>query len=200
MNPSVWFRLGLIGVVLLACLCMVTGVSFARYQIARSENATLQAKDPSHVYLGSLLDGAFAPGVGQWTLNGNGQQTLNIVIGNSSLTEISRDDQTARIRAIVSLGVWDGDEDLTLRLTAPIPGTNPVEYQVVDGTAIRISEQSPLYTTFGEGWVFRFFGADGKELSWPLEGGTLSVVPMDLTVEYAQLLDTSLIQIQLIGD
>lgn len=199
-NRGVWYRLGLLVVVLMTCLLAAAGVTYARYQITESRSVTLQAQDPSYVYLGSLLDGNFAPGVGRWTLNADGQQQLDFVIGNSSLTEVAQEDQTARIRAIVSLGAWDGEEDLNLVLTAPVPNTDPIEYQVVKATATRISGQSPLYATFGEGWVFRFFGSDGEELSWPLEGGTLSVVSMYMTVEYADLLDTSLIQLQLIGE
>ena len=70
----------------------------------------------------------------------------------------------------------------------------------VDGKAYTaaarpVDVDSPVHTSFGEGWVYCFLDAEGNELRWLLEGDALSAKQMQLTVTTREGLDTSLLRL-----
>lgn len=66
--------------------------------------------------------------------------------------------------------------------------------------AISIKEGSPLYNTMGEGWVFVFADEQGEELVWTLEGGKQSFIPFTIQAAGMNITETSLMQLQIIGE
>ncbi len=168
-------------------------------------------------------------GTGVWdTTGGECKMTFTVAngIGTDPETgEIScaKEDQQVIIRLIGSLGIWNGTDELKMYLRVPSTETETeetgteataettetteteetlpsAEPKGVAATAVRIPQDSPLYLTYGDGWVFTFLDEEGEELSWLLEGGEFSCLEMILRLEGAAAENVSMLQLQITGD
>lgn len=74
------------------------------------------------------------------------------------------------------------------------------QYPSYAAYVMRIPENSALYHSFGDGWVFRFLDDEGQELTWTLEEGKLSCVELNITINGDVLAGTSLFQLQIVAE
>ena len=204
LNISSWYSLGLTALLVISCLVVSTGMAWARYRTEETESIYFKAREPVSVYLGKVeygegnaAEGKFVQtNEGSWELNEGGQLQLRFAVANgTSEAAFEERNQEVYVRIVGSLGIQTVADNISLKLTYPNE-ENPDTPNVVKATAVRIDPNSTLYSTYGDGWVFTF-REEGEELTWTLEGGELSYIEMDLTVEGGTLADTSLLQLQI---
>lgn len=182
--------------VLLACVFLMIGAAWARYQTKNSQIFSYEQKDYSFVYLWHSYDeetDTFQSQPSTWQTEGD-QRTLNFCVSNGTTESCAQDDQRVRIRLLVSLGAWGGVEEMDATLNLPQTGES------FQGSAQPIAENSPICSTFGEGWVIIFCDEEGQEAGWTLNGPELSYLEGQITVQNVELQDTTLMQLQVIGD
>lgn len=204
LNISSWYSLGLTALLVISCLVVSTGMAWARYRTEETESIYFKAREPVSVYLGKVeygegnaAEGKFVQtNEGSWELNEGGQLQLRFAVANgTSEAAFEERNQEVYVRIVGSLGIQTVADNISLKLTYPNE-ENPDTPNVVKATAVRIDPNSTLYSTYGDGWVFTF-REEGEELTWTLEGGELSYIEMDLTVEGGTMADTSLLQLQI---
>lgn len=181
---------------LLISILLVVGTVWARYQARVSQEFDYALKEYSFVYLWHSYNEeteSFLNRQSVWQTVGE-QKTLDFCVSNGTAESYARDDQRVNVRLLVSLGAWNGTENMTVYLHLPQTGES------FQGTVQPIVENSPVHRTFGEGWTITFCNADGEETDWTLKGGELSFWEMQIALQDAQLLDTTLMQLQVIGD
>lgn len=228
LHTASWYLLGLAALLLLGCVIGTVGSSFARYRSQVEGDIRFQARSPEEVFLGTLSeDGTvFLPSSSASWVTENGQSVMRFAVANGNSEEnYAQTDMQAAIRLVGSLGVCQTEEDLTVTLavpraaeaaTADLSGEDAVaaqtetdptellepaamEYDVFQATAQRITQQSPLYTSFGEGWVFFFLDDDKNEVTWLLKGGEHAVTEMILTIDGIRSDAVNLVQLQVTG-
>ena len=204
LNISSWYSLGLTALLVISCLVVSTGMAWARYRTEETESIYFKAREPVSVYLGKVeygegnaAEGEFVQtNEGSWELNEDGQLQLRFAVANgTSEAAFEERNQEVYVRIVGSLGIQTVADNISLKLTYPNE-EKPDTPNVVKATAVRIDPNSTLYSTYGDGWVFTF-REEGEELTWTLEGGELSYIEMDLTVEGGTMADTSLLQLQI---
>lgn len=227
MNIARWYALGLAVLLVVACLMIATGTSLARYRSEAVKSLQFEVREPVAVCLGKVEyseseitenelgdpdAGTFVPiHDGRWELNEKGQLQLQFAVANGTsdqdYDEVSRQ---FSVRLVATQGVQTG-EDLAVTLILPpeekadtVAGsTNSAESippTQIKATAVRIAPDTQLHRTFGDGWVFYFLDENGEEeLFWTLEGGQFSWLDLDITVDHGAVMDTSLLQLQIVG-
>ena len=199
---------GLAAVMSVLCLMGAVGVSYARYQVNRSDSVFFTPQQSAQVHLGQMAageDGQMvfdARAVGKWeTVENQSELTFAVANGTSS-EEYAQQDQLVQLRLIGSLGVWDGQQTINVMLRVPLQEvtdeTQP-QYEEIPGIATRIPEESPLYKIFGDGWMFTFLDENIEEKTWFLEGDTFSVLQFSIVIEGIELTDPSLFQLTATG-
>ncbi len=206
-NISRWALPMLLLLLTVGCLVASTGGALARYRAEWKETIYFEVRPPEQVVLGKMVtdeNGTVsfdATAQGAWETV-EGKQQLEFTVANGTTEEAySQENQRIHLRLIGTLGIWDGDEEFTVTLQLPPEedAEESEEPKKVQATVIRIQEGSPMYTTFGDGWVFAFYDEEGEELSWLLEGGELDTVTMTLILEGAAQNEASLLQLQISG-
>lgn len=192
-----WCLLGLTALLLTACVLLATGTAFARYKESFTADVTLQPQLPSKVLLwaGSDPQTDYVPGAGSWSVV-DGQQTMAFLVTNTGTDgQIPAMDQSFRLRLAAGMGAWDGKTALALRLTVTEKDVTHIYYATIHP----IEADTPLHREFGDGWYFTFLDDKGKELSFSLEGGARSTIPLELALENAAFTDPALVKLQVIG-
>ena len=177
-----------VAVVLLVCLWMAVGTAFARYRYKQTDNLTFapQTTTGIHLFGGVAGDGSFTQLPAGFTDGVNGQELRFLISNGTAKDTFAQQDTRVRVRLAGTLGLGSGD-NLHAQLT--VNGT------VYTATVKKIDVQSPMYITFGEGWLCCFEDAKGNELIWELEGGQLSYTQMDLCIQTAEGVDISMLQL-----
>lgn len=199
---------GLAAVMALLCLIGAVGVSYARYRVDWNEGIFYTPRQPAQVYLGQMVtreDGQIqfdSQAVSSWVAVDNKQRLTFSVANGTSAEDFAQLDQQVQLRLVGSLGIWDGQQTVNVTMYVPReakPGEIPPQLDTFTAQANRILPDSPLYKTFGDGWVFTFLDEAGEEASWLLEGETLSLVHMSIMIEGVELTDPSLFQLTVTG-
>lgn len=221
LNISLWCMLGVAVVLMVGVLIGSVGTSFARYRAEREETIAFQARAMESIYLGRMEypkqdsgDGetdetveaadqeqelVFVPNAENGWSTVNDQTTLEFAVANGiSEEEFAQEDLQVHIRLVGSLGVWDGEDAVEIKLYVPNE-EKPDELDEITAKAVRIGPESPLYSAFGDGWVFSFLDEEGEELALVLEGGKQSVIELKLEMENTNFALTSLLQLQVTG-
>lgn len=184
----------LAAVLLMGCVILLVGTTFARYQMSSDpEDLAYQAKKHATVYLWSNY---FDDSQSTWEVvnRAAGGLSMEFYVSNGTDTDdYAETDQQVTVRLAATLGIQDEEGDVEVALRTE-------EGKTYLGTAQPILENTPLYASFGAGWLYTFLDEDGEELSWTLEGGTLSVLAMQMYVQGVTVEDTSLLQLQVSGD
>lgn len=182
---------------LLACAFLVVGAAWARYQIKESQIFSYELKDYAYVHLWHSYDEeteSFCNEQSTWQTEGD-RKTLDFCVSNGTAADnYAQADQRVNIRLLVGLGAWGGAEGMDILLNLPRTGES------FQGSVQPIIENSPVYSTFGEGWMITFCDEEGKEVSWMLKGTELSYLEAQIALQNAQLQDTTLMQLQVVGD
>ena len=208
LNISSWYSLGLAVVLMVTCLLLSAGATFARYRSEVGKSIIFKVRQPVTVCLGSVEYGEGHPEEGRfirtdegnWTQDDNDNLHLKFAIANGE-TELSFEqlDQEVGVRLIGTLGIQSEADDISVMLTFP-KADEPEEFETVEAKVVRIAAGSAMHATFGDGWVFCFTDKKGEELTWTLEGGKLSWTEMELIMEGATPIDTSFLQLQITGN
>lgn len=214
-NRTLWLAAALIPILILGCIVAATGGAFARYRADRRATIEFTVRPPDQVYLGMMVQGeeetlVFDPTAqGTWkTIDQTRQLEFTIANGIDAET-CAKENQRISLRLIGTLGIWDGVDE-TFKVILQLPpeeeegeeATETTELKRIEATVTRIREGSPMYSTFGDGWVFAFFDGEDEarqELSWLLEGGTLDTLTLTLILEGAAEEEVSLLQLQISG-
>jgi hypothetical protein len=195
--------MGLALLLLLLCMVAALGVTFARYRADYDAPLFFTVRKPGQVYLGTMAT-ADEPtqlvfdhqSVGSWKQE-NDSLFLDFTVANgTSLQEYTQEEQCFSVQLVGSLGIWDGTDvvDVLLRVYREEPEGTELQYDDYQGIATRILKESPLYQTYGDGWVFSFLNESGEEITWSLTGNTFSSVDMTVILEGKELTDSSLLQ------
>lgn len=191
LSGSMWLLL-----LLLACVFLMVGAVWARYQIKDSQIFSYALKDYDFVYLWHSYDedtGSFRGEQSVWQTQDD-RKTLDFCVSNGTPENYAQADQRFNIRLLVGVGVLGEAEEMDVLLNFPQTGES------FQGCAKPIVEGTPVYSTFGEGWVITFCNGDGEEISWTLEGAELSYLEGQIAVSNVDLYGTTLMQLQVIGD
>lgn len=209
LNTPMYLCLGLCAVLMVFCLIIATGTTFARYRLEQALPMDLEARPLDQVYLG------------QWSIDEetekpvfitdqqnpwqtvDGVTRLEFTVSNG-LTEKSfaREELRVYVRVVGTLDIRDGGNGPVLKLLVPSQeeGEDPQEYI---GKPERIPQGTQLHHTFGEGWIFRFCDEEGQEIFQTLEGGALNWMDLKLVMEMPEgsaASYTGLLQLQITGD
>lgn len=211
-NISRWYALGLAALLVAGCLILSIGTTLARYRSDTEKAILFEPRAPITVTVSKpsetlALDTESAIG---WEKQTDGSMLLNFVVSNAitdakSEKTYQEESIEVRVRLVGSLAAWSESETAKVILTDGTllkSDSQTAEPQEKEFTAevMRIPEKTALYYSFGDGWVFRFLDEEGEELTWILEGGQLSCVEMNITIDSAALTGTSLLQLQIIGE
>ena len=191
-------RLMLTVILLLLCITLVIGATWARYYGEETSYLDYTPREPGTISLWPGYDAESAAPTGgeeeiAWVFS-KGVGTLSFCISNSTCGEdYSDEDLNVSIRLLGSLSITDAQVSLSV--------TEGSSTTVWTATPVQIREGTPLFDTFGGGNAYVFLDEDGAELSWELEGGTLSVLPVQLDVwNLEQAEDAALLQLQVVGN
>lgn len=200
-NTSRWSALGLSVLLLTASLILATGTVLARYRTEIDKFLSFKARKPVAVHMGQrdpeTLDFVI-PETMNWGIN-DGQYQLQFTVANGPEKDSYEEmNQNFRVRLVCSLGIWAGENPVSILLTQP----DTEEPTVYTAQPVRITQDSLLYNTFGDGWVCYFLDDKGEELTWHLEGGEFSCQDLDLTIvpEDGQEMNEARLQVQIISD
>ena len=197
MNPrklhiSPWLLWGMIALLVVGCLLMAVGVSYARYRNDLQGDIRIQPDQPAQVYLGCVAEGRFVAQQSSWT-EVDGTLQLPFAISNGTAQDAySQQNQQVRLRVIASLGAWSENETDKIHLT--------VDGQTYTAVAEPIMAGSVLHTQFGDGWILHFQDSEGNEPVWDLAGDQWNHIPMLMYFDAAAMPDTSLLQLQIIAE
>ena len=186
-----WALLLLASLLAIGSIAVCVGVSFARYRTEAGWEQQFEVRQNGSVLLGQMIDGVFSDTEGTW-VRSEGQLTLDFAVSNGTADAHSDMDQQVSLRVIASLSA--GTQQTLSRLTLTVDG------ETYTATAEAIRRGSSLYRSFGDGWILRFLGEDGQELSWTLAGDAQNHIEMRLSMDETLLEDTSLLQLQLLGE
>ncbi len=221
LNRSLWCSMGLAVLLAVGALTAATGTAFARYQIEEKVDIFVHARHLEYIYLGVMTEKTdpdtnttqrvFEQTQGSWEkVDGVTQLRFAVANGTDSVTEFSSYDQKIRIRLAASQDFWDGLDATqpTLTLVLPLregeeePRTymaNAYPISIKDQTG-KVTSQSLLGQSFGDGWVFRFEDEFGREIGLDLPGGDLNILELTLTLSGVPEDVVHLLQLQVTGD
>lgn len=190
-------RMGLAILLLLLSLTAAVGISLARYRAEHSQSLYFTVRQPGQLYLGTMST-ADEPNtlafdhraVGSWKQVEDELRLEFTVANGTGPQDYSRQDQSFSVQLVGGLGIWDGTDVAEVTLRVRKEGG----YDDFQGTAARIQPGSPLYKTYGDGWVYSFLDEAGAEVTWPLEGSRFSQVDMTVILQSTDLTQPSLLQ------
>ena len=193
-KPIAVWRLILAVTLLLMCAVVMVGVTWARYQEEENSYLKYNTRKPATISVWSDYTDGILSGKDNviWTTSG-GKKTAYFYISNgTSVSDCADEDLSATIRLLVSLNAADAEVDLTVFDGGPT--------LMRTGVPVPIQKNTPLHDTFGGGNTYIFRTEDGKELSWDLEGGALSVLAVQINVRNLENIeDAALLQLQIVG-
>lgn len=206
MNMPVYLTLGLCTVLMVLCLILATGTSFARYRMDQKLPLAMEARAQDQVYLGRMtLEETTGEPVmdletGSIWQTVDGETRLEFTVANGTDGEnYAREAQRVYVRLIGTLDVRMNGTGPVLKLLVP-PEEDGEEAAVYTGVPERIPQGTQLHLTFGDGWIYRFCDENGEEVFQTLEGGALNWMDMKLLME-GYLTDYSgLLQLQITSD
>lgn len=189
---SARLRLVIALLLVMGCLVAAIGTTYARYRIRHESGLSFQAEQNAMVYLGVEREGTFVCEQNAWYETVDGDMEITFAVSNGrSETLFAQADQSASVRLVATLGAWS--EDTAGQLVLTVGDSSFV------ATAQRIPEGSVLYTEFGDGWVFQFLDENGKERTFPLQGGRLDYTVMHMRLTDT-MQDTNLLQLRVVAD
>ena len=167
-------------IVVAVCLTLVITPTFARYFKKITEKAfwlTYESDNAVYVYSEHITEDD-----NEWVrFDGSGfvQNTDSAILDFSIANGVSRERFAKRTQEV----------SVYLAVGSSIGASGEIAIELLcDGSAFvgkaeEIKEDSHLYSTFGPGWVYRFYDNDGKEMLFTLEGEAFCFENFTLTVK-----------------
>lgn len=193
-----WNRIGLIVVLLATSLILAFGVAWGRYRTQLNEGISIRTEETTPIYLFGGKDGErYTELEGHWEISQSGTgSNLSVLITNSVEGEYPQRDVDFFLRLVATEGIG-GAENLKLSLYVEAVDGSVAAY---DAVAQVILENTQLYEQFGNGWVYQFYDAEGREMVFTLSGGAVSEWSGVLACSEVNLgADPSLLQLQVIA-
>lgn len=200
-NRMLWNKLGLSVVLLFVGVLLIVGIAWGRFRSEVQGDQKYTPRVPSQVYLwGEKTEDGFTQLPDTWKVDGGSYEVpftvTNGIYGAGEQADLfAQKNMDIFLRVAVTEGIGDGENfSVELRMKDEA-GTF---YQA---TAQKIEEDSPLYSTFGDGWVYVFHNNDGEEPRFTLPGGELSC--LEATLIYEVKPDTigySMMQLQVVAE
>lgn len=200
-NRMLWNKLGLSVVLLFVGVLLIVGIAWGRFRSEVQGDQKYTPRVPSQVYLwGEKTEDGFTQLPDTWKVDGGSYEVpftvTNGIYGAGEQADLfAQKNMDIFLRVAVTEGIGDGENfSVELRMKDEA-GTF---YQA---TAQKIEEDSPLYSTFGDGWVYVFRNNDGEEPRFTLPGGELSC--LEATLIYEVKPDTigySMMQLQVVAE
>lgn len=195
LNISSWCRLGLLVILVMVLPLLCVGVTYGRYRAQTVSNLVFAPEGLSQIYLGQSVesDGALTGMPDEWTVSEDGVYSMGFCVSNGDAADsFASEDKMACVRLLAGPALKNGGDKAVLTLT--VAGEQGETSYTA--TPVAIPADTVLYNKFGEGWVFCFYDEEGQELTWKLEGGTRSVIPMKLELSEAELTGECILQLQ----
>lgn len=200
-SRMLWNKLGLSVVLLFMGVLLIVGIAWGRFRSEVQGDQKYTPRVPSQVYLwGEKTEDGFARLPDTWKVDGGSYEVpftvTNGIYGTGEQADLfARKDMDIFLRIAVTEGIKDG-ENFSVQLR--LKDETGTFYQA---TAQKIEEDSPLYSTFGDGWVYVFRNNDGQEPCFTLPGGTVSCLEATLVYEVKpDTIDYSMMQLQVVAE
>lgn len=200
-NRMLWNKMGLSFVLLLVGMLLIIGIAWGRFRSNVQGDQKYTPRVPSQIYLwGEKTEDGFMPLSDVWKVDGGSHEVpftvTNGIYGTGEQEDLfARNDLNVYLRIAVTEGIADG-ENLTVELRL-----KDAEGTFYQATAQKIEEDSPLYNTFGDGWVYVLRNNNGEEPRFTLRGGEISA--LEATLVYEVKPDTigySMMQLQVVAE
>lgn len=215
-NSSPWRLFGLAALLCAAAVAIAAAPAMARYRTEREMGITFEVRSPAQICLGTVgvvmvedPEGKEPPqekevfnpdAKPEWETSEDTWKLELAVANGLSEEEFSKEDQSVQLQLLGTLGLWtdtNGAAEICLRLPSEAEGEAYTEVQAVVSA---IEENTALYNTHGDGWIYRFEDAQGQELTWTLPGGVLSYIQLTVVMKNAAPSNISLLQPQIIAN
>ena len=201
LKTSFWYKPCLALVLVVACIALAVGATWARYRTDIPGDAVYEAREQAIVKLWSVDEkDELVDEPAQWELV-DGKKTLTFAVSNYKLDGngelYSEETQGVKIRLLASLGL-NYTENAVVELEMPLEEGENVE--VYEATATAIVADSPYHESFGYGWVFEFEDEFGEELYWLLEGGDASSTIGRVSLSGVDMSQAALVQLVVESD
>ena len=194
-NKSNSVMTGLLVMCLSACLVLMVGVSYARYQQDFEPVDYLFAADEgTELLLGGVVTQSWLD-AGNWPKNpswqaGETDAKLQFSVSNGrGVSAYARQDQAYTLQLLAGLTI-ERAEQITVQLSYEKDG----QTVQLHGVAEEIPDGSMLQSRFGDGWIYRFCDENGKEQVFDLPGGALHYQNFSLTISGTT--DPALLQVR----
>ena len=186
---------GLLVICLSACIVLMVGVSYARYQ---QEFAPVDyfftAKEDNALVLGGVVTQSWLD-AGSWPENPNWlaeEKTAELhfsVSNGRAASDFAKQDHTYTLQLLVGLSAGSAEAvvtDLSYEKYGQVVKLHGVAEEIPDG--------SMLQSQFGDGWIYRFYDESGKEQTFTAAGGALHYQNFVLT--FGGMTDPALLQVR----
>lgn len=199
-HKMLWNKLGLSVVLLFMAMMLFVGVAWSRFRSEIQDDQLYTPREPSQVYLwGEKTETGFASLPDTWKADTGTYEVpftvTNGIYGSEGQEDLfAENDMDIFLRIAVTEGIANA-ENLSVQLR--LKDEAGTFYQA---TAQKIDESSPLYSEFGNGWVYSFRNNDGAEPHFTLSGGEVSC--LEATLVYTLQPDTvgySMMQMQVVA-
>lgn len=202
LKTSFWYKPCLVLVLVIACVALAVGATWARYRTDIPGDAVYEAREQAIVQLWSVDEkDELVDEPAQWELV-DGKKSLTFAVSNYKLDGngakiYSEETQGVKLRLLASLGL-NYTENTVVELEMPLEeGENP---KVYEATATAIVADSPYHESFGYGWVFEFEDEFGEELYWLLEGGEPEYIVGQVRLSGMDMNQAALVQLVVESD
>ena len=183
---------------LVICLVLSVGVAYGRYQWEFPRRSYVFAPElPDSIFLcgsvpGEWLDHGVLPELEEkWLPNAEGVK-LDFGVTNGNEKQVSQEDKTYVVRLAAGLIIEDPEKLIVTLYWWDSQG----ELHWENGVPTPIEKGSMLHASYGDGWVYQFYG-DDEELTFTLAGGQLSYANHTIAV-YGEV-ETTLLDLQVLG-
>lgn len=200
-NRMLWNKLGLSVVLLFVGMLLIVGIAWGRFRSEVQGDQKYTPRVPSQVYLwGEKTEEGFAQLPDTWKVDGGSYEVpftvTNGIYGTGEQEDLfAQKDMEIFLRIAVTEGIGDGENfSVELRL-------NDEAGTFYQAAPQKIEADSPLYSTFGEGWIYVFSNNHGEEPRFTLRGGEVSSLQATLVYEVKpDTIGYSMMQLQVVAE
>lgn len=165
--------------VVMAVSVLFLGRAYARYQESQSCQLELQGNaDKAKIYFRTTEEGSYAE-AGTWEKVSDeaGGYDMDFLLSNASGKDAygfrTRNVTLQIVASAADLEQQEAETEITLTAAG----------QTYRASGEVIAKDSVLWKRYGDGRVYRFYNESGEEVSWTLQGGKESNIPMNLHVK-----------------
>lgn len=181
-KKQAWLRFLTTFLLCIAFISLTFGITYSRYEASLSKTFALQYEAQSgHIYIRSVEKNDSEIPENQSVV---GETAATEEIENSESNDVL--ENAYAVEFIISNGsdkenYCTYDQEATLSLFATIGLGNPENFIITlaDGNTTYLASCSEvvkgteLYTTYGPGWMYHFYDAEGNEITWAFPGTQL---------------------------